>query len=112
MEKYRKFDDPSCGLNPFVPLDPPHKLEGWKKPARYIVGWFLTFIRVPCVILGIWVGLILHCFKFLAIHPGCIRWFECFYDRMYTNLIISTASFSNMKETYHREHKDFNFIKE
>jgi hypothetical protein len=20
MEKYRKFDDPSCGVNPFVPL--------------------------------------------------------------------------------------------
>jgi hypothetical protein len=20
MEKYRKFDDPSCGINPFTPL--------------------------------------------------------------------------------------------
>ena len=30
MEKYRKFDDPSCGLNPFTPIKPQSKIEGWK----------------------------------------------------------------------------------
>ena len=94
MEKYRKFDDPSCGLNPFVPIEPHGKLEGWKKPARNILGWCLTFIRIPCIVLGIWIGIILHFWKYIFGVPGCIRWVECFIDRMFTNLIFSTSSYS------------------
>lgn len=32
MEKYRKFDDPSCGINPFVP----NKTEQRPMPMKII----------------------------------------------------------------------------
>lgn len=112
MEKYRKFDDPSCGLNPFTPVEPPTKLTGWKKHARYVVAWFLTILRAPCIWLALWVGLWLHGIKYLFGVPAIIRWLECFSDGCYCKLILSTCSYTSNKESYHREHKEFNFIKE
>jgi hypothetical protein len=29
MEKFRKFDDASCGKNPFTPIEPEDKFVGW-----------------------------------------------------------------------------------
>jgi hypothetical protein len=94
MEKYRKFDDPSCGLNPFTPIVPNKKLEGWKYYVRLIVAYFLMILRTPCIMLGIWVGMTLHCMKYILIHPAIIRWCECQIDSMYTKLILSTSSYN------------------
>jgi len=112
MEKYRKFDDPSCGLNPFTPIEPTAKLTGWKKWARLFLTYFLMILRIPCVMLGVWVGMSLHCWKFIVIHPTLIRYVERFIDQMYGKLVLSTCSFNTFRESYNREHKDFNFIKE
>lgn len=48
MEKYRKFDDPACGINPFTPL-PETSRPTWMKLLRIPGATFLTFIKVPFV---------------------------------------------------------------
>ena len=60
MEKFRKFDDASCGKNPFMPIEPEEKLTGWKLYARKILNVFLIFLRVPCIIIMASMYVVLH----------------------------------------------------
>ena len=80
MEKYTKFDDPSNGLNPFLPEKPNLKFEGWKKIARNLVTYLLICMRLPMIGVALGASLITHTLKFLFLHPWLIRWAESFYD--------------------------------
>jgi len=112
MEKYRKFDDASKGINPFTPVAPSDKLEGVKNILRIVLKVFFVLLRVPCILLGVWLGMTLHCWKYILMVPALIRYAERFVDGLYTKLLMGTASYNNIKEKYHREHEKFNFIKE
>jgi hypothetical protein len=98
MEKYRKFDDPSCGLNPFTPLEIKKKLTGWKRVLRGIFTVFLVTIRIPCILLALFVLFSLHILKYLLLIPGAIRWFEKFTDNLCGRLFMQALSFNNPKE--------------
>jgi len=37
MEKYRRFDDPSCGINPFMPL-PEQSYSSAMKVPRFVTS--------------------------------------------------------------------------
>lgn len=112
MEKYRKFDDPSCGINPFTPVPPTDTLKGWKSVLRTILKVILTILRVPCIMLAVQLGFFLHGIKYVLMVPALIRYAERFIDNLITKLLMGTCSYNNLKEKYHREHEKFNFIKE
>ena len=109
MEKYRKFDDPSCGLNPFTPIDPKFKIEGWKYPLRLVFGCLLILLRLPCIGMILWTYSILQTLKYLLLVPFLIRLFEKWFDSMTMKILMSTCGFNSFKETYHREHKNWSW---
>jgi hypothetical protein len=55
MEKFVKFEDPTCGINPFLPLEikEENKLSPLWQNLRYILKIFLIISRVPCVLLNV-----------------------------------------------------------
>ena len=93
MEKYRKFDDPSNGLNPFTPLEVPKKLTGWKKNCRSIISVFLPLLRIPMVTMGLAVLFCLHGLKYLFVFPRLVRWMEYFADNLIGELIMTTLAY-------------------
>ena len=99
MEKFSKWDDPSNGLNPFMPLEitakPLAPVAGF---FRKFVSVFLVFTRAPCVFMAIMVSCILHAWKYVLLIPYLIRLAERFIDHMCGKLMLSTTSFNNMKE--------------
>jgi hypothetical protein len=111
MEKYRKFDDPSNGLNPFTPLEVPKKFEGWKKGCRFLLSVFFVLLRLPLLILCMFVFLSLHSLKYLLLIPRLIRWMECFTDSLIGQIVMTTCSIQRVKEMYHREHEKYDFAK-
>jgi hypothetical protein len=55
MEKFVKFEDPTCGINPFLPLEikEENKLSPLWQYLGYILKVFLVISRVPCVLLNV-----------------------------------------------------------
>jgi len=111
MEKYTKFDDPSNGLNPFTPLETTAKLTGYKSVLRKMLAIFFIILRTPLFLICWNVGVILHTTKYLLLVPQLVRFAETFIDHLIGQLIMSISSFNGLKVTYHREHKDYDFIK-
>lgn len=111
MEKYTKFDDPSNGLNPFTPLEIPGKRTGWKRVLRDLLSLFFIVLRVPLFFICLWVSVTLHIFKYVLVVPALVKWVERFTDHLVGNLIYSVSSFNGLKLSYHREHKDYDFVK-
>lgn len=111
MEKYTKFDDPSNGLNPFTPLEIPQKRTGYIKVLRDILSVFFLILRTPLFFICFGVGFVLHGLKYLLVVPALIRLAERFTDHLIGQLLMSVSSFNGLKMTYHREHKDYDFVK-
>lgn len=113
MEKFTKFDDPSCGLNPFIPLEKSgyKPLTAWKHYLRMFGKVFLILLRLPCLGLALGMYTILHAQKYFLILPILIRLAERFIDMMVCKLVMNVSSFNNIKETYHREATEFDFVK-
>ena len=110
MEKFSRWDDPSNGLNPFVPLKP----KG--TPPNFIIRFLrsslsaiLLFIRIPCIIVTIIVGISIHTFKYLLIIPILVRFWQLFTNMMVGKMLMSVTSFNAVEEKYHREEKNFDF---
>jgi len=112
MEKYVKWDDPSNGLNPFTPLETKVQYEkGIMLYLRGLLSIFLTILRLPCIWLVLWVQFFLHLCKYLVILPVLVRILEKSIDSMCGKILVSVSSFNNVKEVYHKDDKEFDFIK-
>ena len=111
MEKFRKFDDSSCGKNPFTPIEPEEKLLGWKSHSRKILNVFLLFLRVPCIMIMAWMYVCLHWGKYFLGVPSIMRWIERSIDHFCMKVILSTSGYNVFKKTNHREHKDWSWEK-
>lgn len=111
MEKYRKWDDPSNGLNPFTPLKPKKTLDGLWKIARTLITAFFLILRIPCLLLVVPVYTFLHVTKYLLVVPILIRAAERFIDFMCCKMSLNVSSVNNLKESYHREDDNFDFVK-
>lgn len=102
MEKFSKFDDPSCGLNPFIPIQKTlakaQQLKPWQAHGRMVCKVFLLALRLPCVLLAVVMWLFLHVWKFVGVIPLFIRWIERFNDKMIAQLLMNITSFNNIKE--------------
>ena len=111
MEKYRKFDDPSNGLNPFTPNEIKDKLTGARSVCRSILTVVFVLLRFPLVVLALVVSIWLHTCKYALLVPSLIRWFELFIDSLIGKLLLSVFGFNNVKIQLNKEHKDYDFIK-
>ena len=115
MEKFTKFDDPSCGLNPFIHLQKSlpknQQLAPWQAWARWICKGFLLALRLPCIFLALLMWWSLALFKYFLLVPILIRFMERFIDKMIAQLLLNVTSFNNIKEQYHREDASFDFTK-
>merc|ERR1719345_268063 len=78
---------------------------------RRLVSVVLVFIRLPCVFMALLVGAILHFWKYFLVIPVLIRLVERWIDNMIGKLMLSVTSFNNLPLSYHREHKEFDFVK-
>lgn len=112
MEKYTKFDDPSNGLNPFTPLELPKDSRHWvTKLFRRFLGWFFILLRLPLFMIVLWVAMIMNTVKYFLVHPWLIRKFEKFIDGLMGQMVMISSSINNVNLMYHREHKDYDFVK-
>ena len=112
MEKYRKWDDPSNGLNPFTPLETkPQFTNNWKVYARSALSIFFLLMRVPCIILSIFMLYAIHAYKYVFMIPAIIRYMEKTFDHTCAKVILNTASANSIKESYHKDDKGFDFVK-
>lgn len=111
MEKYRKFDDKSCGINPFTPHIPEKKLEGWRVYARKVVSVLLVTMRLPALIMVFSMYHFFALFKYVLLIPYLVRKCERVTDAMFFRMILNTSSFNNFAESLHRDDKDFDFVK-
>jgi len=97
MEKFSKWDDPSNGLNAFVPHEIKAKpMNVAKRILRRFLSVVLVCIRFPCVLMALLVGAILHFWKYCLVIPVLIRWAETFIDGMIGKLLMSVTSFNNL----------------
>lgn len=111
MEKYRRFDDKSCGINPFTPHIPEKKTEGWKVYARMLVSVILVCMRVPALLLVMSMYHFFAVLKYVLLIPYLVRKFERLTDAMFIRMILNTSSFNNFAETLHRDDTGFDFVK-
>ena len=113
MEKFVKFDDPSCGLNPFMPLDNKAAKELSKalNILRHIGKVILILLRVPCLIITLLMLASCHLWKYLLFVPKLVRLAERLFDYVIMKFFMQTCSFNTVKESYHKDHPKFDFIK-
>lgn len=99
MEKFSKWDDPSNGLNPFMPIVVKNEPWNWFWTIlRKIASTFFVVSRLPCVMMAVGLSMVLHALKFLFLIPILIRIAERFIDNMCGRLVLSVTSFNNFKE--------------
>eukprot|EP00347_Sterkiella_histriomuscorum_P002985 403366042 len=110
MEKYRKFDDASCGINPFVPL-PEAQRSTFVQFLRMVLSLILLVIKVPFILLLLIVLLFLNFVKYFIVIPLLIRMLERLFNYCTVKMMLSAFSVNTIRATYHPDHKDFDFIK-
>ena len=113
MEKFVKFEDSTCGINPFLPLEikEENKLSPLWHNLKFVLKIFLIVSRVPCIILNVLMLFTLNIQKYCLIQQDLIWLFERFIDSVLYKMLMSITSFNMNKETYHREDKGFDFVK-
>lgn len=87
MEKYRKFDDASCGVNPFIPR---------KETRRPIWMWLFKIILVPMLVLCKFLTMLivlvvfslLHLLKHVLVLSPVKRAFERLVDLLLGSMLI------------------------
>lgn len=120
MEKYRRFDDATCGVNPFIPL-PETPRTGILKIARLVrlypilflsqlLGVFLLFVKGSFLSLLVSLLLFFNLIKYLLIIPPLIRLLERVTNIILCKLMLSSFAVNTMYMTYHPEHKGYNFM--
>ena len=112
-EKFVKFDDPSCGLNPFTPLECPalKKVTTTQNILRHIGKMLMLLLRVPCLLFCLFVYWLTTFAKYMCLAPFLIRKFEQVTDWAIMKFFMQTSSYNSIKENYHREHPKYDFQK-
>ena len=72
---------------------------------------FFILLRVPCIFLVFFIYCFMHFFKFFFLFPAVIRLMDRFIDYMSAKMVLNVTSFNNIKETYHKEDDNFDFVK-
>jgi hypothetical protein len=69
MEKFVKFEDPHCGINPFLPLEikEENKLSPLLQNLKFVLKIFLIISRVPCIFLNVLMLFALNVQKYFLI---------------------------------------------
>ena len=111
MEKYTKFDDPSCGLNPFTPLPIKDDRSAFVKFLRSLCTVILLIIRLPVGPMGFLAWSFCNVVKYLLLLTPVIRWFESFFNGVVGHILLNCTSYSFITTVYHREHKSYDFVK-
>ena len=79
--------------------------------GRRLLSIVLVSIRLPCLLMAIFVLCMLHLYKYILVVGPVVRLAEKFIDGLIGKLILSVTSFNNTPMSYHREHKEFDFLK-
>lgn len=119
MEKYRKFDDPRHGINPFNPLPEAHRPILYLVP-RYVrtlpllllklFGVFLFLVKMPVLAFVLFFALVASFAKNLLVIPALIRPLERFLNYMFFRTLITQFGANKCTLRYHGQHKDFNYL--
>ncbi len=94
MEKFTKFDDPSTGINPFMPNKIITSTNTLKNIILTIISLFLAASRFPCICFVLLNYLILHVLKFLLILPLFINFVRSMIDYLLIKSIYSITGIS------------------
>ena len=130
-EKYRKFDDARVGVNPFVPA----KALEISTPASIaktvsnnhlrtscssleltscicqIFAPIFVVMKVPLVLLLLFMLLLFHTFKYFLVLPILIRFSERMIDKMFTEVMLQIFAVMRWTEVFHKDDTDFDFVK-
>jgi len=102
MEKFRKFDDPSCGVNPFVPLkEEPRPL--WMKPLRFFMAISLMTVKIPFLILMLIGFAMVTLMKNLVPQRTLKFYFEWFMNICFCKVILQAFGFSSIRTEKHAD---------
>ena len=121
MEKFRKFDDPRCGVNPFIPLVEKSR-PVWAIIPRIVSRNFLTLyaqflscllflIKVPFLFFVLSFHYICSYRKFVFIHPKLVRLFERITSYGNCRMLLSVFNFTKVQTRFHGSHPEFDYLK-
>ena len=110
MEKYRKFDDPATGVNPFIPLSETPR-PTWMRILRIPGAIFLTIVKIPFVLILLAFMALGELIKLLLIFGPLKRVYELIIGHLLARMLITAFSAANIQAIYHKEHKEFDFVK-
>ena len=111
MEKFTKFDDPSTGINPFMPNKLTSSTNTLKNIILSIISFFLVAARLPCICFVLFNYLVLHVIKYLLILPPLIDFTRTLIDFLFIRSIYSIAGISYLNQSYHKDHPSFDYAK-
>lgn len=94
MEKFTKFDDPSTGINPFMPNKVTTSTNTLKNIILTIISIFLAASRLPCICFLLFIYLILHVLKYVLILPIFINFVRSLIDFLFIRSIYSITGIS------------------
>ena len=94
MEKFTKFDDPSTGINPFMPNKVTTSTSSLKNIILMIISFFLVAARLPCICFVLFIYLVLHLIKYLLILPAFIEIARTLIDFIFIRSIYSITGIS------------------
>ena len=109
MEKFTKFDDPSTGINPFMPNKVTTSTKSLKNIILMIISFFLVAARLPCICIVLFIYLVLHLIKYLLILPAFIEIARTLIDFIFIRSIYSITGISYSNQSYHKEHPSFDY---
>ena len=111
MEKFTKFDDPSTGINPFMPNKVTTSTNSLKNIILMIISFFLVAARFPCKCFVLFIYLVLHLIKYLLILPAFIEIARTLIDFIFIRSIYSITGISYSNQSYHKDHPSFDYAK-
>ena len=111
MEKFTKFDDPSTGINPFMPNKVSNSTNTLKNVILTIISFFLAASRLPCICFVLFNYLVLHVIKYLLILPPLIDIARGLIDFLFIRSIYSITGISYSNQSYHKDHPSFDYSK-
>lgn len=100
MEKYRKFDDPSCGINPFMPLIE-QKRPLLVKIVKLIIVPLFIVIKIPFIFILLTMLFILNILKHVLIVPVLIRILERIQNFFLCKILLTAFGVNNFRGCYH-----------
>lgn len=68
-------------------------------------------MRIPLFVIVLVVSTVLNGWKYLLVVSSVIRMMEKFSHYVCGYMAMNGTSFNNTTLTYHREHKDYDFVK-